>query len=171
MTLCITQILFRIIGIQNEISDIRTKLGITTMKPVDEKNKNASSWFWSSSNFFSRKLQHVLDDTALKEDEELRQSEIRRFYNDIDFSDGQENNIAHQCPIKSPLLVGPLFVRQKNIPNFHPNTKEFHEWFGNTIHIGGSSAPENCIARQKGVYLFFGQLLMLASIFPMAVNV
>jgi hypothetical protein len=40
-------------------------------------------------------------------------------------------------------------VRQKNIPNFHPDTKEFHEWFGNTIHIGGSSAPENCMARQK----------------------
>ena len=52
------------------------------------------------------------------------------------------------CPIKSPLLLGPLLVQQDNIEDLEPNTTPFKDRFGE-VKEGGQFKPEDCTARQK----------------------
>ena len=53
------------------------------------------------------------------------------------------------CPINSPLLVGPLSVKQSDIDDSDSNSESFVKWFGPNLQIGGAFRPSDCIARQK----------------------
>ena len=128
------------------------------------KKPNSSSWFLPSSNLFRRKLQQLSTEKIKREadEEELLSTDID-FYSDtasedenniliepIDKKDGQHYKL---CPKTSPLLLGPMIVQQNNIPTLQAGTKEFLSWYGPTLINGGSSAPEDCMARQKGMCL------------------
>ncbi len=53
------------------------------------------------------------------------------------------------CPDKSPLLIGPLSIKQNEILDSDPDSEEFKAWFGSGLEIGGASRPSDCVARQK----------------------
>ena len=53
------------------------------------------------------------------------------------------------CPERSPLLVGPLSVKQSGIHDSDPSSDDFKRWFGSRLEVGGASRPEDCTARQK----------------------
>ena len=126
------------------------------------KQRNSSSSFLSSSNFFGRKLQQ-LSREKLEDEEEVFASSNIDYYSDISLDDNtnlkDKNNIHNykQCPKTSPLLLGPLIVQQNNVPTLQPRTKEFVKWYGQTLKNGGMSAPKDCMARQKGRYYFKDQ--------------
>ena len=171
--------LYRIKDLRKEIHDIRKKLDLPikeahvtkdivpkSMSAEFDVNKqpNSSSWFLSSSKLFGRKLQQLSTEKIKREaDEEERLSTNMDFYSDTALDD--ENNIAIEsiekqdgkhyklCPKTSPLLLGPMIVQQNNIPTLQAGTKEFLKWYGHTLINGGSSAPEDCMARQKGMCL------------------
>ena len=67
---------------------------------------------------------------------------------------GDDVQLYYECPEKSPLLLGPLIVHQKNTPKLRPGTEKFEQWYGHTIRNGGASAPQHCIAKQKGILLY-----------------
>ena len=170
---------YRIKDLQKEIYDIRKKLDLPIKEPhvtkeivsksisseLDvNKQPNASSGFLSSSNFFGRKLQQLSTEKIKNEaDEEGLFSTNMDFYSDTALYD--ENNILIEpkdkkdgqhyklCPKTSPLLLGPMIVQQNNIPTLQAGTKEFLKWYGHTLSNGGSSAPKDCMARQKGMCL------------------
>ena len=150
----------RIKNIKKEINDIKSKLGIHTKDATTEnisvsddadesenvKTKNSTSWFWSGSNFFGRKLQQLSQSKTMHEkDEEDFAPFISNSLTNYDESFDQDSSFTHnsipkiddksytQCPEKSPLLLGPLYVQQKDIPKLHPDTKVFEQWYGNTI--------------------------------------
>ena len=161
---------------------MRTKLGISNKeallsKEISSKNNvdadgnktdGSSSWFGTNSNFSGRKLKQILEDDIVDETNEeplysnTKTNEVY-FNENIDGENGisarskqkDDIKIYQQCPKKSPLLLGPIFVQQKNIPILLPGTKEFKDWYGNNLAIGGASAPKNCIARQKGITQLF----------------
>ena len=170
-------------SIQKEIYDIKSKLGITTVEPkllntsdkdeltVVDESKNSSSWIWTASKFFSRKLQQVqLDKVVSKASgaDYYESSRDRKHYenfhndNEIVINANQDDELvsSSQCPETSPLLLGPLYVQQKNIPDLSADfstrsyPSEFSQWYGHTLVNGGASKPDSCIARQKGMYLF-----------------
>ena len=167
-------------SIQKEIYDIKSKLGITTVEPklqntsnkdeltVIDEAKNSSSWIWTASKFFGRKLQQVQSNNLVsktggadyyKIPESSRGSKhYENVHNDNEIitnaNEDDELVSSSQCPETSPLLLGPLYVQQKSIPDLSPNTEEFSQWYGHTLVNGGASKPDRCIARQKGMYLF-----------------
>ena len=171
--------LYRIKDLRKEIYDIRRKLDLpikeahVTKEIVPKsisaefdvnKQPNSSSWFLSSSNLFGRKLQQLSTEKIKKvADEEELFSTNMDFYSDTALD--EENNIVIEpidkqdgkhyklCPKRSPLLLGPMIVQQNNIPTLQAGTKEFLKWYGHTLINGGSSAPEDCMARQKGMCL------------------
>ncbi len=53
------------------------------------------------------------------------------------------------CPLKSPHLLGPLQIIENVSPDLNPGSKEFVDWFGSHLKLGGSYKPPDCIARQK----------------------
>ena len=171
----------RIKNIKKEISDIKSKLGIHTKDATTEnisvsddadkresvQTKNTTSWFWSGSKFFGRKLQQLSRSKTMHEnDEDDFDSLIGNSLTNADESFEYDSSFTHhsmpqtnaksytECPEISPLLFGPLYVQQKDIPKLHPDTKEFEQWYGHTIRNGGASTPEHCIARQKGLYKY-----------------
>ena len=54
-----------------------------------------------------------------------------------------------ECPLNSPLLVGPLSVKQDNVDDSDTNSDEFKNWFGTSLEMGGAYRPSDCLARQK----------------------
>ena len=125
------------------------------------KQSNSSSWFFSSSNFFGRKLQQLSRDKLEdEEDGEVFASSNIDYdeINNLETGLKDKNTVRHykQCPKTSPHLLGPLIVQQNNVPALQLGTKEFVKWYGHTLKNGGVSAPKDCMARQKGWYSFFG---------------
>jgi hypothetical protein len=53
------------------------------------------------------------------------------------------------CPLKSPHLLGPLQIIENVSPDLNAGSKEFVDWFGSHLKLGGSYKPPDCIARQK----------------------
>ena len=53
------------------------------------------------------------------------------------------------CPEVSPYLLGPLYVRQNDIPDLTPDSSPFLNHFGATLKMGGASKPTECLARTK----------------------
>lgn len=53
------------------------------------------------------------------------------------------------CPERSPYLLGPLYVKQNDIPDMTPGSSDFISHFGSTLTPGGASKPDECLARTK----------------------
>jgi hypothetical protein len=132
------------------------------------KTDGSSSWFEASSDFSGRKLKQIYGNVIIdeKNEEPLYLDTKSKKFNfnenfdsdtDITSQSKQKDDIKiyQQCPKKSPLLLGPIFVQQKNIPTLLPGTNKFKDWYGHTLAIGGASVPKTCIARQKGITLIF----------------
>lgn len=53
------------------------------------------------------------------------------------------------CPEISPYLLGPLYVKQKNVPDLDPQGRDFSLHFSENLEVGGAWKPRECLARTK----------------------
>jgi len=110
------------------VSDLKSKLGID-IPQIGESQQQQHPPEPESTFFHSRKLKGILDGEPGKKSN-----------NEIDLP---------LCPERSPYLLGPLYVRQKDIPVLKPETQRFRDHFGTSLRSGGASKPTECLARTK----------------------
>ena len=81
-------------------------------------------------------------------DENSGDAVVNRKLRSLDQDQGDKDEEDY-CPKESPYLLGPLYVKQKDIPDLQVGTSAFEDQFSADLKAGGQWRPQGCKARTK----------------------